>query len=217
MTLKPSAMTTEADAANSHLTGRLGTGSVVFMVIAAAAPLTVIAGNVPLSVGLGNGAGAPVGFLIAAAVLLLFAVGFVNMTPHVREAGAFFSYVTEGLGKRLGMGIAVVALIAYTAIQLGVYGFMGWAVGDTVTFYGGPDIPWPVYALATIAVVAVLGYRHIELSAKVLGVALVLESAWCSSWTSPSSGAAAPTASTSSPLLPRPSPPARSAFRCSSH
>lgn len=174
MTLKPSAMTTEAEAA-SHLSGRLGTGSVVFMVIAAAAPLTVIAGNVPLSVGLGNGAGAPVGFLIAAAVLLLFSIGFVNMTPHVREAGAFFSYVTEGLGKRLGMGIAVVALIAYTAIQLGVYGFMGWAVGDTVTFYGGPEIPWPVYALVTIAIVAVLGYRHIELSAKVLGVALVLE------------------------------------------
>ncbi len=163
------------DTAPGRLTGRLGTGSVVFMVIAAAAPLTVIAGNVPLSVALGNGAGAPVGFVIAAAVLLLFAIGFVTMTPYVREAGAFFSYVTEGLGHRLGMGIAVVALVAYTAIQLGVYGFMGWAVGDTVAFYGGPEIPWPVYALLTILVVAVLGYRHIELSAKILGLALVLE------------------------------------------
>ena len=163
------------DRPDGQLTGRLGTGGIVFMVIAAAAPLTVIAGNVPLSVGLGNGAGAPVGFVIAATVLLLFAIGFVTMTPHVREAGAFFSYVTEGLGKRLGMGIAVVALVAYTAIQLGVYGFMGWAVNDTVKAYGGPQIPWPVYALVTIAIVAVLGYRHIELSAKVLGVALVLE------------------------------------------
>ena len=159
----------------SRLQGRLGTASVVFMVIAAAAPLTVISGNVPLSVALGNGAGAPVGFLIASVVLLLFAVGFVTMTPYVREAGAFYSYVTEGLGKRLGMGIAVVALIAYTAIQLGVYGFMGWAVDDAVRFYGGPELPWPVYAFFTIAIVAFLGYRHIDLSAKVLGVALVLE------------------------------------------
>ncbi len=174
MTHPPAAPTATPDA-DGRLTGRLGTGGVVFMVIAAAAPLTVIAGNIPLSVGLGNGAGAPVGFVIAATVLLLFAIGFVNMTPYVREAGAFFSYVTEGLGKRLGMGIAVVALIAYTAIQLGVYGFMGWAVDDTVTAYGGPQIPWPVYALLTIGIVAVLGYRHIELSAKVLGVALVLE------------------------------------------
>lgn len=160
---------------DSRLHGRLGTGSVVFMVIAAAAPLTVISGNVPLSVALGNGAGAPVGFLIASTVLLLFAIGFVTMTPYVREAGAFYSYVTEGLGKRLGMGIAVVALIAYTAIQLGVYGFMGWAVGDAFRFYGGPELPWPVYAFVTIAIVAFLGYRHINLSAKVLGVALVLE------------------------------------------
>jgi amino acid transporter len=175
MTTHPPTTTTTAEAPPARLTGQLGTGSVVFMVMAAAAPLTVIAGNVPLSVGLGNGAGAPVGFLIAAAVLLLFAIGFVTMTPYVREAGAFYAYVTEGLGKRLGMGIAVVALVAYTAIQLGVYGFMGWAVGDTVAFYGGPDIPWPVYALATIAIVALLGYRHIQLSAKVLGVALVLE------------------------------------------
>lgn len=160
---------------DDHLSGRLGTGSIVFMVIAAAAPLTVIGGNVPLAVGLGNGAGAPVGFLVAAAILLVFAVGFVTMTPHVREAGAFFSYVTEGLGDRLGMGIAIVALIAYTAIQLGVYGYIGWAVDDTVQYYGGPEVPWPVYALLTLGVVAVLGYRHIELSAKVLGVALALE------------------------------------------
>ena len=174
MTLDASSEAVPADT-RERLTGHLGVGSVVFMVIAAAAPLTVIGGNVPLSVGLGNGAGAPIGFVIAAAVLLLFSVGFVTMTPHVREAGAFFSYVTEGLGRRAGTGAAVVALLAYTAIQLGVYGYTGWAFNDTVVFYGGPELPWPVYSLVLLAIVAVLGYRHIELSAKVLGVALVLE------------------------------------------
>jgi amino acid transporter len=158
-----------------RLTGHLGTAGVVFMVIAAAAPLTVIGGNMPLAMGLGNGAGAPVGFIIAAVVLLLFSIGFVTMTPYVREAGAFFSYVTEGLGKRPGMGIAVVALIAYTAIQVGIYGYIGWAVDDTIHSYGGPTIPWPVYSLLVLAIVAFLGYRHIDLSAKVLGVALVCE------------------------------------------
>lgn len=167
------------DSKNTHqpaqLTGRLGTMGIVFMVVAAAAPLTVIGGNMPLGIGLGNGAGAPVGFLIAALILLLFSVGFVTMTPHVREAGAFFSYVTLGLGKRAGMGIAVVALVSYTAIQVGIYGYIGWAIDDTVRFYGGPLIPWPIYALFTLAIVAFLGYRHIDLSAKVLGVALVAE------------------------------------------
>lgn len=157
------------------LNGTLGTASIVFMVLAAAAPLTVIGGNVPLAIGLGNGGGAPIGFLIAALVLLLFSVGFVTMTPHVKNAGAFFSYVTEGLGERLGMGIAAVALVAYTAIQVGIYGYLGWAVDDTVRFYGGPEIAWPVYSFMALFCVAYLGYRHIHLSAKVLGVALVLE------------------------------------------
>ncbi|ORA32147.1 APC family permease [Mycobacterium aquaticum] len=161
--------------ADRRLHGRLGPVGVVFMVVAAAAPLTVIGGNMPLAMGLGNGAGAPVGFLIAAAVLLVFSVGFVAMTPYVPEAGAFFSYVTLGLGNRPGSGIAAVALIAYTAIQVGIYGYIGWAIGDTVRFYGGPQIPWPAYSFVILAIVALLGYRHIDLSAKVLGVALVLE------------------------------------------
>jgi len=108
-------------------------------------------------------------------VLLVFSVGFVTMTPHVEEAGAFFSYVTTGLGARPGLGAAFVALVAYTAIQVGIYGYMGWAANDLVTYFGGPTVPWPVYSFVTLAVVAVLGYRHIELSARVLGVALVLE------------------------------------------
>lgn len=168
-------MTTSTKPENRRLTGRLGPVGIVFMVVAAAAPLTVIGGNMPLAMGLGNGAGAPVGFVIAALVLLLFSIGFVTMTPHVPEAGAFFSYVTVGLGERMGKGIAVVALIAYTAIQIGIYGYIGWAIADTVAHYDSPQIPWPVYSFAILAIVAILGYRHIELSAKVLGVALALE------------------------------------------
>ena len=168
-------MTTSTAPNTRRLTGRLGPVGIVFMVVAAAAPLTVIGGNMPLAMGLGNGAGAPVGFVIAALVLLVFSIGFVTMTPHVPEAGAFFSYVTVGLGERMGKGIAVVALIAYTAIQIGIYGYIGWAIADTVAHYHGPQIPWPVYSFAVLAIVAVLGYRHIELSAKVLGVALALE------------------------------------------
>ena len=167
--------TAPAETEKRRLSGRLGPVGIVFMVVAAAAPLTVIGGNMPLAMGLGNGAGAPVGFVIAALVLLVFSVGFVTMTPHVPEAGAFFSYVTVGLGERMGKGIAVVALIAYTAIQIGIYGYIGWAISDTVAHYHGPVIAWPVYSFIVLAIVAVLGYRHIELSAKVLGVALALE------------------------------------------
>jgi len=158
-----------------RLTGRLGVASIVFMVVAAAAPLTVIGGNVPLAITLGNGAGAPVGFVVASTVLLLFSVGFVAMTPHVTRAGAFYAYIERGLGRRTGLGAAFVALVTYTAIQVGIWGYLGGAVSTLVIDYGGPSLPWWVYTGVVWLIVAVLGYRHIELSSKVLGVALVCE------------------------------------------
>jgi len=166
---------TAAPPGEPHLSGHLGVTSIVFMVIAAAAPLTVINGNVPLAVTMGNGAGAPVGYLVAALVLLLFSVGFVAMTPHVPQAGAFFAYVEQGLGARAGLGAAYLALVTYTTIQVGVWGYFGGALSTLVHDFGGPEPPWWVGTAVGVALVAVLGYRRIELSSKVLGVALVCE------------------------------------------
>ena len=67
------------------------------------------------------------------------------------------------------------ALLSYTAVQGGVYGYVGAAMNELVTSHGGASVPWYLYALAMMAVVATLGYRHIELSGKVLGVLLVCE------------------------------------------
>jgi len=167
---------TAAGQSPRNLEGHLGTGSIVFMVIAAAAPLTVVGGNVPLAIASGPGAGAPVGFALASLILLVFAVGFVTMTPHIPQAGAFYAYATRGLGSRMGVGTAAVALVAYTAIQVGVYGYFGWAVNDALHSLGlGFSLPWWAWALGAAGAVAILGYRHIDLSSKVLGVALVLE------------------------------------------
>jgi amino acid transporter len=80
------------------LRGNLGVASIVFMVVAAAAPLGVIGGVVPLGIASGNGAGFPATFIVSTVILLFFSVGFTAMTPHVEEAGAFFSYVRKSLG-----------------------------------------------------------------------------------------------------------------------
>jgi amino acid transporter len=68
-----------------------------------------------------------------------------------------------------------VALIAYTAVQVDIYGYIGMGHRRTVLFCGGPQITWRAYSFAILAIVALLGFRHIDLSLKVLGVALVLE------------------------------------------
>ncbi|WP_051899219.1 APC family permease [Sciscionella sediminilitoris] len=164
---------TEEESGRLH--GRLGVTAIVFMVIAAAAPLTVIGGNAPLAISEGNGAGAPVGFLIATVVLLVFSANFVRMTPHVHKAGAFFAYIERGLGRIAGGGAAFLALLAYTALQAGMWGYLGGAFSSLIERYTGYAPPWWACAGVVLVLVAFLGYRHIELSSKVLGVALVCE------------------------------------------
>ena len=157
------------------LSGTLGVGSIVFMVVAAAAPLTVIAGTVPLGIAAGNGPAFPTTFAICAAILLLFAVGFCAMSRHVPNAGAFYAYVQRGLGRAPGLGSAFLALATYTAVQLAVYGYIGAVLDGLVQGYGGPALPWWLWSLVALAVVGVLGYRNIELSSKVLGTLLIAE------------------------------------------
>jgi amino acid transporter len=157
------------------LRGNLGVASIVFMVVAAAAPLGVIGGVVPLGIASGNGAGFPATFIAATIVLLFFAVGFTAMTPYVEEAGAFFSYVRKSLGFPTGIGIAFVAVVSYLAIEAGVYGLLGPAGASIVELFGGPTIPWWAFALVAFAVTTYLGYRNINLSSKVLAVLLTAE------------------------------------------
>ena len=158
-----------------RLAGTLGPGAIVFMVVAAAAPLTVIAGTVPLGIAAGNGGAYPASYFACTVVLLFFAVGFTAMAKHLPGAGAFYTYITHGLGRHAGLGSAFLALLSYTAVQGAVYGYIGAAINDFITTHGGPDTPWYVWALAVTCIVAVLGYRHIDLSGKVLGVLLVCE------------------------------------------
>ena len=123
----------------------------------------------------GNGAGFPATFVVSTVILLFFAVGFTALTPYVEEAGAFFSYVRTALGFPAGIGIAFVALVSYVAIEAGVYGLLGPAGGDVVELFGGPALPWWVFAAVAFAVTTFLGYRNIELSSRVLAVLLTAE------------------------------------------
>lgn len=166
---------TDAGQPTRSLKGSLGVTAIVFMVVAAASPLTVVGGAAPLGILLGNGVGFPSMYVVSAVILLLFAVGLSAMTRHVPKPGAFFTFVGYGLGKPAGLASAFLALLTYTTIQVSVYGYIGYLLSVTFAGLGAPEIPWYLYSLASIAVVGLLGYRHIDLSSKVLGVLLVAE------------------------------------------
>lgn len=152
----------------------LGLLAVTFMVISAAAPLTGVAGAMPLAFMLGNGAGVPATFIFATLVMLAFAVGYVAMSRHVTNAGAFYAYAARGLGGRTAGAVAIVAMVAYNAMQFGLIGLFG-AIAAGVFGEHGLALPWWGWSLIAILLVGFLGYRQVELSAKVLVFVVALE------------------------------------------
>ncbi|MFI7553553.1 APC family permease [Micromonospora sediminimaris] len=157
--------------------GRLGIPSVVFFVIAAAAPLTVIAGGATTGYAVTGVTGIPVAYLLVAAVLALFAVGYVAMSRRIVNAGAFYTYVTRGLGRPAGVGAAMVALLAYNAMQIGLYGGAGAVTAQFLNDRYGWQLTWWICALAVWAIVTVLGVARIDLNGRVLAVVLIAECA----------------------------------------
>ncbi|WP_443041438.1 APC family permease [Streptomyces sp. B21-083] len=153
----------------------LGVLGILFFVLSAQAPLTGIAGAVPIAVAIGNGAGAPAAYLAAGVVILLFSVGFVAMGRHVVDAGAFYTYIGKGLGRQTGSGSAGVALFAYCAVQAAMYGLYGATVSGLVEHYSGARVGWWVWALVTMVIVQGLGASGIEMGAKILAVFVLAE------------------------------------------
>jgi amino acid transporter len=161
---------------STRLTGQLGMLDIVFTVLAYNAPLTVVIGLIPIMVSMGNGLGAPVTFLASGGLMLLFAVGFSTMSRHVPNAGAYYAYITVGLGRPLGLGSAMVAILAYAFFLVGTYLYAG-VVFTTFLSHalGHSPLTWQQFALVIWLVVSVLGHFRISLSAKVMTVALILE------------------------------------------
>ncbi|MEU6986343.1 APC family permease [Streptomyces sp. NPDC046324] len=155
-------------------TGTLSTADISFFVVSAAAPLTVMAGVAPIAVVLG-GIGAPAGYLLAGITLAVFAVGFTAMSRHVRSGGAFYAYITRGLGKPVGIAAALLAMLGYNGMEIGVHGLLGTATADTGQALWGVDIPWLPVSLAGLLLIWYGGFRSIDFGAKVLGVLLLAE------------------------------------------
>ena len=154
---------------------RLGVPSVVFFVMTAATPRTVVAGVVTTGYAITGLIGIPVAFVIIGVVLALFSVGFVAMAPYVANAGAFYAYISQGLSRPLGVAGAWVALLAYNALQVGLYGAVGAAAVPLLHDWFGVTPPWWVVALVAWAVVAALGVQHVDVNSKILAVLLVAE------------------------------------------
>lgn len=154
---------------------RLGVLSIAFMIVAASAPLTVIAGGAPTSFAVSGLIGVPASYLVLAAVLAVFAFGYAAMARHISNPGAFYAYVSRGLGRPLGVGSAIGAMIAYACMQIGIFAMFGFTIADWLATRFDITTPWWAWVFAGIAVVGLLGVRRIDFSARLIAVLVALE------------------------------------------
>ena len=154
---------------------RLGVPAVLFFVLAGVAPLTVAAGVIPTAYATTGLTGIPAAFVVVAVILALFATGYVAMTRHITNSGAFYAFIARGLGRPVGVAAALIALIAYSFLQVGLYGALGQNAASQAAAHLGVHAPWWMWALAAWAVVTVLGLLRVDITGKVLGVLLTAE------------------------------------------
>lgn len=155
--------------------GAIGGIALVFLVIAAAAPLGASATNTPLIFMLGNGPAATFDFLIIGALLLLFSVGFTAMSTHITNAGAFYAYISVGLGKKFGTGAGFIAVAAYNLLSVYLVSAGGTFASSIIEQELGIAIPWWIVSLILAAIILVFSYFGIEGGTKFLMVCLVCE------------------------------------------
>ena len=104
-----------------QLRGHMGVVEVALSVLAFSSPLTTAWGYLPFVIFFA-GVGAPMAFLVAMVVLMLFSVGYVTMSRGIPNPGAFYSFIAHGLNKSLGLGSAFLATIGYFLLISGVSG-----------------------------------------------------------------------------------------------
>lgn len=137
----------------------------------------VVAGVMPTIFGVMGIVGQPLLFVVLGAVLALFSIGYAEMSRHVHNAGAFYAYIARGLGPTAGASASFVALIAYSAMQVGVFGILGFEISGLFATYLDVELAWWIPALIAVAATGALGWLKIDLNAKVLGVLLLIECA----------------------------------------
>jgi len=153
----------------------VGLVGVLFLTVTGAAPESAMLGNVPFAAGSGNGIYVPAAFLLATIILTIFSVGYAAMASKVSSVGGFYSYISMGLGRDVGMAAGFASLASYSVFEASLTGLFAYFGNAWLQSHFGINISWIWLSLIMIVLIAILSYQDVQISAKILGVALVLE------------------------------------------
>ena len=153
----------------------VGLAGVLFLTVTGAAPITAMLLNVPIIAGNGNGIYAAGTVLVSTLILLVFSVGYAAMASKVSAVGGFYSFISHGLGRELGMAVGFCSVVAYSVFEPSLAGGFAYFANDKINSLLGINVKWPYLAMAMIAGISVMTYFDVKISSAVLGIALVAE------------------------------------------
>lgn len=171
----PAANTDEGGTVHRLKPNAIGLLGVVFMAVATAAPITAMTGNVPFMVSAGNGIGAPASYLVAMVVLAIFSVGFTSMAKHITSTGAFYGFISYGLGRTVGLASGLLATFAYVVFEPALIGIFSVFATTTLEDQTGLAVPWWAFAMLMLAINATGTWFGVSVAEKLLVVLLATE------------------------------------------
>jgi amino acid transporter len=173
--IAPAARTSDPGTVHRLKPNAVGLLGVVFMAVATAAPITAMTGNVPFMVSSGNGIGAPASYLVAMVVLAIFSVGFTSMAKHITATGAFYGFISHGLGRSAGLASGLLATFAYVVFEPALIGIFSTFATTTLKDQSGLDVPWWAFAMLMLAVNTMGTWFGVSVAEKLLVVLLATE------------------------------------------
>jgi amino acid transporter len=114
------------------------------------------------------GLAAPFAYLVGLVIMVMVALTLAQIAKYLPSAGGFFTWVSRGLHPRVGWFIAWMYAL-YTPLLPGlVIGLVGYISDQFLKANYGFSIPWEWWVVVGVTFCALISYRGIRLSGRLL-------------------------------------------------
>jgi amino acid transporter len=114
-----------------------------------------------------SGEATPFVYLACLVAILVVSSGIVEMARELPSAGAFYTYVTRGIGPRAGFVTGGLMFVAYALLPPAELGLIGSYLQSTLRAEAHIDVPWWLIGVVPAAAMIVLALEGIRASLRI--------------------------------------------------
>ncbi len=114
------------------------------------------------------GVTAPVAFFLGLALMFLVAIPLAQLAKHLVSAGGYYTYVSRGVGPRIGFLTAWLFVLYEPLAPAFVLGFAGLILQNALKENYGITFPWWAFLIICVLIIAALSYRGVRLAGRTL-------------------------------------------------